>query len=343
MASTYEANGRVSAIVTVNNVTYLGGSFTALRPAGTSIGDPLEESRLHLAALDNTTGQLLPWNPGADGQVRALAASPDGTTIYAGGDFNTVGDLARKRVAAVSASTGEVTSFDAPAEGNVYALVATATLVYMGGGFTAVDGQARSRLAAVDTTGALDSTWRPAADNIVRAIRIAADGSAVYVGGDFTSIDGDTSQPRLVRLSSTTGTPRPWASHPPYVVHAIAVTGRKVFTAEDGPGGNVDAYTTRGKHQWHVSTDGGVQAIAAAAGVVYIGGHFDHVGSTVRHKLFAVDAGTAALDPWAPNPGGGVLGVFALDAPGSTLEVGGDFTLIGQSPRSSQQGFAQFD
>ncbi len=91
----------VRAIVRVGNVVYLGGDFTQLTsPTGTVF------PRQYLAAVDATTGQVLPWNPSADRPVYSLAASPDGTRIYAGGQFRFIGGQARTRLAAINPNTG---------------------------------------------------------------------------------------------------------------------------------------------------------------------------------------------------------------------------------------------
>jgi hypothetical protein len=359
---TYQTNGRVQALVTVGTVTYIGGSFTAVRPAGTAVGDPSEQPRAHLAAIDNTTGALTPWNPGADGLVRALAASPDGSTIYAGGDFNTVGGQTRSRVAALDAVTGAATSFNPSTNNTVTTIAATSSAVYLGGSFNTVAGQARKRLAQVSVGGVLSSTWSPTADNTVRAIRVSPDGSAVYVGGLFGSINANATQKNLAKLDPSTGAVMPWSLHPTYQVLSIAVSSSNVYVGGDGSGGHAAAFTSLGVRLWQVQTDGAVQSVAvtgpqAYTPEVYVGGHFDNVCvgdtaglttgftcptvSATRHKLLAVDAATAALDPCAPNPNS-VNGVWALETQGSKLEVGGDFTAIGAHPRSTQQGFAQF-
>ncbi len=352
---TYQTNGRVSAILTIGGTTYLGGSFTSLRPAGAAAGTN-EHPRAHLAALDASTGALKSWNPGADGAVRALVGSPGGGTVYAGGEFSKVGGQTRHHVAALNPSTGAVTGFNPSANLSVLSLAATSSRIYLGGTFSTVAGQTRQRLAAVSTTGALDGTWKPSANATVRAVRLSPSASSVYVGGDFTAISGNTTQKRFAKLSPTNGAASSWSSHPTFPVYGIAATTGQVFLGGNGAGGHAAAYTTSGGQQWIVQTDGGVQAIATRNGVVYVGGHFDNVckgdstGATsgfncptvkaTRHKLLAVNASTAALDPWAPNPNS-TLGVWSLEAPGS-LKVGGDFTQIGANPRSNQQGYAQF-
>src|SRR5438552_15895982 len=86
---------------------YLGGTFI------TVLGQP----RGSLAHID-AGGTLTSWNPGADGQVHALAVS--GSTVYVGGDFTSVGGQARNRIAALDATSGAAMSWDPNADGPVY-------------------------------------------------------------------------------------------------------------------------------------------------------------------------------------------------------------------------------
>lgn len=91
------------AVVRTGDVVLLGGTFTALR----SPDDSVTRSRAGLAALDAVTGALLPWNPGVSGgEVRALATSEDGTTVYVGGTFTSLAGQASTGLGAVSLSSG---------------------------------------------------------------------------------------------------------------------------------------------------------------------------------------------------------------------------------------------
>ena len=74
---TYQTNGRVNAIVIQNGVIYIAGRFTAVRPAGSTSGSV---TRNHAAALSQATGQVLSWNPDANGTVQSLAAG-NGTDL----------------------------------------------------------------------------------------------------------------------------------------------------------------------------------------------------------------------------------------------------------------------
>src|SRR3954451_5664591 len=87
-APSWQTNGRVTTITVSGTTAYIGGKFTSLRPAGAAAGTA-EVTRNHAAAINLTTGALLPWNPNVNGLVRALLAS--GGNVYIGGSFTTVG------------------------------------------------------------------------------------------------------------------------------------------------------------------------------------------------------------------------------------------------------------
>ena len=92
---TCETNGRVNAVAYLGGTIYLGGSFTSVDGS----------ARNRLAACDAATGNLLPWNPSANGVVRALKVSPAGTRVYVGGDFTqSAGDP--RQVAALNPTSG---------------------------------------------------------------------------------------------------------------------------------------------------------------------------------------------------------------------------------------------
>jgi hypothetical protein len=352
---TYQANGRVAAILPVGNTLYLAGSFTSLRPYGAAAGIG-EVARSYLAAIDRDTGQLLPWNPGANKEAYALAASPDGSVIYVGGLFSAVAGQSRAKAAAVTADTGALTSWAPALDNKVLAIAVGANQVYLGGTFTSVNGQARAGLAAVSPAGVLSSAWDPAADDRVLALSMSADGGTVYAGGEFLAIDGDTRQKHLAALSATTGAAQGWAYHPGYPVYATAVSGARLYAGGNGAGGHAGAFTLpAGERVWEVQTDGGAQGIAVIDDTVYVGGHFDNfcsdeaVGGTtsfecpvvlaVRHKILALDADTGSLDPW--NPGAdSPLGVYAVATSAGRLEIGGDFEHTGEG--AAQEGFAQY-
>ena len=96
----YQANGTVRQIIIVGNTAYMGGQFTGMIPNGGGA----TVTRNHVAAVDMTTGALLPWNPNVNGNVYALVAS--GGNIYIGGTFTTVGGATHKNLAEVNGTSG---------------------------------------------------------------------------------------------------------------------------------------------------------------------------------------------------------------------------------------------
>jgi hypothetical protein len=107
--------------------------------------------------------------------------------VYVGGEFTTVGVYTRNRIAAITASTGDVTSWNPNANGTVYALAVSGSTVYVGGTFTNVGTQPRNRLAALSVATGNATSWDPNANGEVRALAISP--SALDVGGDFTAVN----------------------------------------------------------------------------------------------------------------------------------------------------------
>ena len=299
-------DGRVRALGVSRSSVYAGGSFT-------SIGG---QQRNRLAALDATTGALTDWNPNAGGiphqtDVMALAAS--GSTIYAGGNFPSVGGRPRHHLAALDPTTGAATNWNPnPDGGGVAALAVSGQTVYVGGAFQSIGGQRRHSIAALDATTGSATDWNPDPEGgaylgIVRTLAVT--GSTVYAGGNFASIGG---QPRhnLAALDATTGAATDWDPDP---------TGG-TFVEQNG------------------ILLGETDALATSAGTVYVGGDFTTIGGQPRNNLAAIDATTGTATDWNPNParsGQASHAVFinALAVADSTIYVGGAFTSIGGQPR----------
>lgn len=173
------SNGSVSALLADSGVIYAGGSFTA---AG---GGTADTTRLNLAAFD-PAGNLLAWDPGADGNVASLT-SLNGD-IYAGGAFLNAGggtaDTGRAYLAAFD-SAGNLLGWNPGANAAVTSLSAD-TAIYAAGGFSEVGSAiARQGIAAFDGAG-LVLDWNPGAVLDVRSI-LAANG-LIAVAGAFDRV-----------------------------------------------------------------------------------------------------------------------------------------------------------
>jgi hypothetical protein len=207
---TVQVDGVIWSMVAVGNTVYATGSFTNARPAGAAAGTNTTP-RANLLAFDVRTGALITgFNHTLNGQGRTIAASPDGTRIYVGGDFTTVDGVARGRVAAFTVSTGAlVTNFAPTLNSGVYAVYPTNSTVYVGGNFTTAGGQARTRLAAYSASNGALTAWAPTANHIVRGITSNPDGSRILVGGQFSQVNGVTAI-ALASVNTAGGDTRTW-------------------------------------------------------------------------------------------------------------------------------------
>jgi len=183
------ANAIVESVLVSSNAVYVAGSFTNLN------GQP----RLHLAALKPRTGELLPWNPGANEDVRVLRIS--GNTIFAAGRFTEIGGHLRRRLAALDAVTGAVLSWNPEADDAVRALEITGESVFAGGLLSTVENFRRGRLAKIDASSGLLDSWQPQAANTnfigpyeqtsyVNALTPLSE--IAFVGGLFNNVGGQS-------------------------------------------------------------------------------------------------------------------------------------------------------
>src|SRR5690349_18456938 len=89
---TWQTNGTVWGMAAAQGKVFAGGTFTAVRPPGTAEGDAGSLSRSNLVVLDAATGSptscVLPVTRGTTtALIRAVATSPDKSTVYIGGLF----------------------------------------------------------------------------------------------------------------------------------------------------------------------------------------------------------------------------------------------------------------
>ena len=342
---------RVESIAVTPDRYYLGGSFLNVRPPGVAWGTG-NVTRNHLAAFDSSGALVTSWNPNADGVVDAVAVDPASGTVFVSGAFTHVGGQARAGLAALDPVTGQALAWDPAPNSDVKDLIVANNRLYVGGKFGTIAGASRNKLAAFDLPAlGLDSAWRPTANKRVNSI--ASLGSTIFIGGIFESVSGDATQLHLAALDAGNGALLPLADHPDYYIDGIAPTPTRIFLAEGGPGGKVEAFSwPGGSRQWTAQLDGDMQAIAQRDGVAYAGGHqvaycdggtgagapFVCDVPITRNKFAAVDGATGALTSWNPNANG-PLGVFDMETTSTGLVAGGEFSIVHGQP---QQGFARF-
>ena len=361
----WQTNNTVWALAPVSGDIYVGGDFTSVRPNGDPSGTG-EVARTYIAEFNASTGDLITsFNPTLDGDVTALAASPDGSTLYVGGGFTHVNGTARSHLAAFSTSTGALTSWNPNAAAKVLSIAPSpdGSSIYVGGDFTKLGGQARTYAGAVSPSGSL-LAYAPTLDNTVAAVAVAPDDSRVLVGGYFNTIDG-VSQHAIGSTDPATGNFETWQSailpnNSSCVsnVKDIVVQGSTAYIAAEGTGGgcfdgDFAANISDGSLVWQNDCLGATQSLAIVGDWLYKGSHahdcayapggFPQANPEVAHHLLNQSVADGTLGHWTPQTNGGTgssaLGPRVMATDGSQLFVGGQFTTVnGQA----QQGFAIF-
>ena len=291
---TVQVDGVVWSQVVVGNTVYVGGKFTTARPAGAAPGTNTVP-RSYILAYDITTGELInSFAPTLNGQVLGLAASPDGTRIYAVGDFTTVNGSNKYRAVALNASNGStITSFSPGFNARARSVIATNDTVYIGGSFTNVSGVTRTRLAALRSSNGAVLDWAPTAaggGNQVTALALTPDNSKLIVGGSYTTLNGVTTY-GLGAVDPATGATVPWTAGN-VIKNAGTAAGITSLTLSNGtiygtgyvfgseagiPKGNLEgafaADPNSGAIKWVSGCHGDTYSAFSTGGVLYSVGH----------------------------------------------------------------------
>lgn len=327
-------------------------------------------TRRGLAALDLTTGAVLPWDPRIDERPAvsldgvAFLAVSDGV-VYAAGGIETVAGVPRAGLAGFDANTAALTAFAPAACGDQYSwvsvLAASAGRVYRGcaGGSTVV-------FEALGADGLPVPTWTPPT-GVWRLL--LATPTAVYVAHNTS---------RILALDPLTGAALPWGNPQVDASAAVAAPGRLIVSgffpeagrstrpcvrAIDVASGAVLDWSQTCDHARSLAADGQRVAIGAQSvggigarglaaidlrtgqpapvpelGEDYVGAMHalgDVVVAAVSGvtglRLRAFSASAAAWYPWELPISGGV---YAWTATDRSLYVGGPLSTLGGVPVS---------
>jgi hypothetical protein len=331
---------------TDGTILYVGGAFTEINST----------TRRNLAAINATTGALvMGFDPNSNNIVSTLALSPDGNTLYLGGDFTDLnGGTIRNHIGAVTTSNGLVTSFNPNANGVVYSMALTpdGNTLYLAGNFTDLNsGTIRNRIAAVSTASSTATAFNPNANNFINSIVLNSTGTVLYLGGAFTTLNGGVVRNYVGAVTTADGIITAFNPQASLWVNKVALSPDQntvylggSFSALNGTTrysvGSVDSTTGAVNPNFDPNANQWVSAIAtnSTGNVLYLGGAFMKLNSgTLRTHVAAIDTTTGTVvSGFNPNPNpAGIVKTIATSPDGGTVYLGGIFTTMnGGSPRN---------
>ena len=257
------ANGGVSCLlIQPDGKILVAGSFTTIGGGGTGT-----TTRNRIARL-NADGSLdMTFDPGANGEINALAVQPDGQILVVG-RFTMLGGgtgtTARSRIGRFNADGSLDTSFNPGANNEVMTVALQADgKVVVGGYFTTLGGGTgttpRNYFGRLNSDGSLDETFNPGANSIVETVVVQTDG-LILVGGNFSKLGGGTGTTTRSRIGRVFEEALPLA--PTVTAHPSNQSVKDGRTASFSAA--ADGYPQPAV-QWQVSADGGTWSNVAGA------------------------------------------------------------------------------
>ncbi len=350
---------RSLALSADDSTLYVGGNYATI----------VGQARNGLAAISTADGSLIsgfnptitqvPFGGGTLGAILSLRLSPDEATLYFGGELTAVGGQARPGLAAVQTSDGSlVASFNptlttlsgSPTISSL-SLTADGTRLYIGGAFVTVSGQSVKGLAAVSTSnGALISSFAPSlSDNLATApqalaLALSSDETTLYVGGYFYIIGGHVHH-YLGAVNTTNGSAitsfNVSASGSQVKTLTLSDDGTKLFaggslTTIGGESVSDPFFFSQSSNTvntsfapemtWDINT---AIAVSEDESVVYVGGNFTKVNSTLKSFLTAFDATNGSILSGFNATVNSTVYEAVLSPDGTRLYISGWFDTVG--------------
>lgn len=276
---------RTTALSADGKTLFIGGEFSRVgRRSGSFV--PLDASsgavKPHVIVNGHVTVQLSDGNGG----------------WFIGGNFSSVGGVARHYLAKLRSDGTLDTTFKGQPNSAVHALALIGSTLYIGGGFSTVNNQLAPYLTALDASTGGTRAWLTTVNGPVR--HLASLGNTVYIGGNFGLVNG-VNRRNLAAVDGTTGAVTAWAPEPSY-------------------GLNIPD----------------IQRVVATDSTIYVAGAFSSIGGKDRASLAALDAASGSALAWdaaLSSPNG--VHVYDIVVDGTAIYIGGKFTTAGDATRAS--------
>ena len=291
----YHPNGSVLDVIPDGNGGwYIAGHFTKIGPF----------ERNHIAHI-NRFG--IPSNRfenrGFNYGVESLEKVGD--TLYAGGNFDTYGEI-KRRAGFIDINTGTV-DFNFPeVDGQILSAIADGEKGwFLGGSFTKIGNKQRTNFAHIDSNGTVTQMIIKV-NNSIQCMEVKD--SILYLGGTFTKVEGQVRN-HLAAYNLNLKSIVNWKPNLDNSVLSLKVGDSAIYVGGyfDYVNGNYQAHFaainryTDSLTSFRPSVSNQVYSMALKDSLIFIGGNFLYSEGTSRRGAACYNLNTGSLTNWAPN------------------------------------------
>lgn len=295
-----------------NDIIYVGGNFREING----------QARTHLAAI-TSAGELVddfaPTVTNNEGFSDLNSVVLHNSELYIAGKFLQINDVERINLAAIDL-TGVLTDWNPSEQPDTYQLATNFNAgLYVGGTFSGIVGQERKLLARFNAAGELDLDFVP--EELPATIIYANTVDAIATAGDNSRYvaysDGFSAYNTVIAKLDDTGQIVWQISRPTGKIQKLLVNSDAIYTAGsftwqvNGATHEIVAALSRTNPpellDWNPKLmpyfqTFNVNAIAAYAQTIYLGGHFVTSNGVKSIHLAAVDKNTGETQKWPIFP-----------------------------------------
>lgn len=321
-------SGEVFSLLSEDSTLYVGGSF----------GEVNGTSRSNFAAINTQTQELTPLNPVFNSSVRSIASFNE--NLWIGGFFTSVNGNNRRSLAVISKGSGLVNPGTPSIAGgflgtSVNDIVIGDGTAYLTGVFSGAGGISSPYLVSFNALTGSVINWDANIDGSGNALAVSD--SAVFVGGEFIRAGLQPTE-GLIALSTADGLPTGFEISVSGEINALKVHNNMLYIA--GSFNQIDGQPRTNLAAIDLSTgdlsDWAPQGNEMTTGLEAFGNRIFTASASFLsdppYAFAAFDSETGALDPFNPDPDGGILSILVAEG---KLYVGGFFSEISGETRSN--------
>lgn len=290
---TYQPGGFVNSLTISGNKIYIGGKFYLLGA----------EKVQNLAALDASTGRLLPWKPNLPGTIRTMVISEN--TLYLAGDIGAIDGQTRSGLAAINILTGKATSWNPVINTSNYSLINNLEVHNNKAYFSSHFGK---YIGIADLASGEVSDWNLQVDNGIIDFTISDD--MLYVVGPFRNVNGQKRN-NLAAFDVTDRQLTTWDPSNNYsywpelrsviVYKEMVITGGTSLMATDKNTAQLLAWSPKVKADGSLGSFSGIHRMSIYNGILYTGGYFNSIDDQPRNNVASIDIDKAEVTSWQAN------------------------------------------